>query len=327
MLIARQAGCALAATTALLAGCGDDSEPAKAPPKPPPGVTQAMDPKPSDFPAAAGQTLQQLADRVTQPAQVGLATSVFTRGENRLAFGMISREREFLYGKTAVYVAQSPQDRAEGPFLAPADSLQTDAKFRSDQAASEDDIFAAIYSAEVPLRRLGKYEVLTVTKIGNRLHGAGTAIKVVRKAPVPAVGDPAPRVETDTVIKARGDVESIDTRVPPDDMHSTDLRSVLGRKPVAIVFASPQLCESRVCGPVVDIAAHVKSKYGDRMAFIHQEAYVENNLAKGFREPLKAFGLPSEPWLFTIDRSGRVAARLEGSFGLRAFEDAVKAAL
>jgi len=31
--------------------------------------------------------------------------------------------------------------------------------------------------------------------------------------------------------------------------------------------------------------------------------------------------------LFTFDRSGRVAARLEGSFGTRAFERAVTAAL
>lgn len=318
----------LAIALAAVAGCGGgDSEKATGPPKPPPQVEQAMSPKPSDFPAAAGQTLQGLADQVTGGVQVGLATSVFTRGENRFAFGMISEKQKFLYGKTAVYVAPTPQSKADGPFVAPADSLQTDRKFRSDQAAGGTDIFAAIYSATIPFRRLGRHEILTVTKIGGKLYGAGSAIKVVRKAPVPDAGDPAPRVETDTVIKARGDLESIDTRIPPDDMHSTDLRSVLGRKPTAVVFASPSLCESRVCGPVVDIAAQMKAKYGNRMTFIHQEAYVENNLAKGFREPLKKFGLPSEPWLFTIDRSGNVAARVEGSFGLRAFEDAVKAAL
>lgn len=40
-----------------------------------------------------------------------------------------------------------------------------------------------------------------------------------------------------------------------------------------------------------------------------------------------AFGLQTEPWLFTFDARGRVAARLEGSFGTRAFEEAIKAAL
>lgn len=57
------------------------------------------------------------------------------------------------------------------------------------------------------------------------------------------------------------------------------------------------------------------------------EVYVDNQLNKGLRKPLKEFGLQTEPWLFTFDRDGRVAARLQGSFGIRAFEQAVKAAL
>jgi hypothetical protein len=54
---------------------------------------------------------------------------------------------------------------------------------------------------------------------------------------------------------------------------------------------------------------------------------VDNDPQKGLREPLRAFGLPSEPWLFAVGRDGKVAARLEGSFGLDAFEKAVKAAI
>jgi hypothetical protein len=45
------------------------------------------------------------------------------------------------------------------------------------------------------------------------------------------------------------------------------------------------------------------------------------------KTPLRSFGLQTEPWLFTFDRSGRVAARLEGSFGVRGFERAIQAAL
>jgi len=82
-----------------------------------------------------------------------------------------------------------------------------------------------------------------------------------------------------------------------------------------------------VCGPVVDIAEQLRRSYGDRMAFIHQEVYNDNVVEKGLRPPLQTFHLRTEPWLFTIDRDGRVAARLEGSFGTEAFEEAVKAAL
>jgi hypothetical protein len=82
-----------------------------------------------------------------------------------------------------------------------------------------------------------------------------------------------------------------------------------------------------VCGPVVDIALQMKQQYGDRMAFIHQEVYRDNQVSKGLRAPLRAFHLQTEPWLFTIDRDGRIAARLEGSFGVKEFQQAVQAAL
>jgi hypothetical protein len=96
---------------------------------------------------------------------------------------------------------------------------------------------------------------------------------------------------------------------------------------VALLFATPQLCQSRVCGPVTDIALQMQAKYGDEMEFIHQEVYVDNDPEKGLREPLRRFNLPTEPWLFVVDRSGKVTARMEGSFGLTAFERAIKTAL
>ena len=96
---------------------------------------------------------------------------------------------------------------------------------------------------------------------------------------------------------------------------------------MALLFATPQLCQSRVCGPVVDVALQMKAKYGDRVEFIHQEVYEDNDPNKGLREPLQRFNLPTEPWLFVVGKDGRITARLEGSFGLGAFEQALKTAL
>ena len=62
------------------------------------------------------------------------------------------------------------------------------------------------------------------------------------------------------------------------------------------------------------------------MEFIHQEVYVDNDPKKGLREPLKRFNLATEPWLFVVGEDGRITARLEGSFGLNAFEQALKTA-
>jgi len=54
------------------------------------------------------------------------------------------------------------------------------------------------------------------------------------------------------------------------------------------------------------------------------DGYVDNDPQKGLRDPLNQFKLVTEPWLFVVGADGKVTARLEGSFGLSAFEDAVK---
>ncbi len=78
---------------------------------------------------------------------------------------------------------------------------------------------------------------------------------------------------------------------------------------------------------MTDIALQLKQKYGDQMDFIHQEVYVSNDPKKGLRPPLKAFNLQSEPWLFIVGPDGKVTARMEGSFGVNAFERAINTAL
>jgi hypothetical protein len=284
-----------------------------------------------DFPQPErGQSLQEFADSIgATGTQVGAATSVYTPGRNRVAFGVIDSENRFVYGPSAIYVARSPdRGSVRGPYVAPADLLVTEPAFRSQQAATEDDPFAAIYQAEdVPLPRAGRWAMLVVTKIGGRMVAAPSQIEVQEDSPIPDVGERPPSVETDTLASG-GSLEAIDTRRPPArELHEESFADVVGTKPVALLFATPQLCASRVCGPVTDIALQLHQRYGDRVQFIHQEVYEGNNAQNPLRAPLREFNLPTEPWLFTVDRQGRIAARLEGSFGLRAFEDALEAAL
>jgi hypothetical protein len=289
-------------------------------------LAAAQRPAVADFPDARGKTLQQIADSV-KAVRAGLATSEFTPGPNRLAFGVIGQNNRFIYGKSAVYVAPTPGEPARGPFPAPADPLVVHPPFRSQGAALESDAIAAVYEASVPFDNPGRYAVLVVTKLLSGLVGGGVEIQVKRDSPIPAVGERPPRVETDTLASAGGDIEAIETRNPPDDMHEENFADVLGDKPVVLLMATPALCQTRVCGPVTDIAAQMQKEYGDRAVFIHQEVYEDNDVQKGLREPLREFGLRTEPWLFTFARDGRVAARLEGSFGNRAFRRAVEAAL
>ena len=293
-------------------------------------VRTAAAPTEADFPAVEGRSLQQVADSMQGGPEVGLAGQTFTVGENRLAFGVIDPQGQFVYGKTAVYLARTPDAKAQGPFPAPADLLVTDPAFRSRQAAGEGDLFAAVYGADVRFPKAGQYSVLTVTRSGGGMLAAPAQVKVVTKEEdaIPAVGEEAPKVETDTVASAKGDEEAIDTRIPTaPELHETSFADVAGKQPVALLFATPQLCQSRVCGPVTDIALQLKAEYGERMTFIHQEVYVENDPNKGLRPPLQQFNLRSEPWLFVVGADGKVTSRLEGSFGIKAFEDAINTAL
>ena len=184
--------------------------------------------------------------------------------------------------------------------------------------------------ADVPFDKPGNYELLGIARLDDRLVAATSALPQIVVAPkdtVPAVGDEAPVIHTPTEADAAGDIESIDTRVPPSTMHEVDFADVVGKKPVVLVFATPRLCQSRVCGPVVDVAEQLKADYGDEVEFIHMEIYKNNEIQDGFRPQVAAWRLPSEPWAFAIDKQGKIAARLEGAYSARELQAAIEKAL
>ena len=83
----------------------------------------------------------------------------------------------------------------------------------------------------------------------------------IRDSPkVAQVGERAPRVSTPTAASVGGDLAKIDTRQPPSSMPDVDLKDVLGKQPVVLNFATPALCETPGCGPVVDVAEKGKAE-------------------------------------------------------------------
>ncbi len=281
----------------------------------------------AEFPRSAGRSLQQLASAASPGPQLGLAVSVLLPGRQRLAFGLLAASHEPLYAPTAVYIASRPNAPAQGPFPAPLDPMIPPARSLSQTVATDTAAVKAIYETTVPLPHPGRYDVLTVSKVGPTLVGATASVNVAASSPIPNIGQRPPPIHTPTVALVHGDVAKIDTRAPPDDMQRTDFASVIGRRPVALLFATPALCQSRTCGPVTDQAVELERQFGNQMTFIHNEVYVDNDPSKGYRPQLRAFHLKTEPWLFTFDRHGRIAARLEGAFGINAFRHAVESAL
>lgn len=301
------------ACVAAVSGCGGE---ARAP--------QAT-PAPADFPAVDGRTLQEMADLAKGQLNIAWGASVFNPGIARLPFGLFTDSQEKVDRPSAVYVAKRGGDRANGPYPATLNSLTVSAPFRSQSVIESDP--QSVFVAQVPFKSVGGYQVLILTKKGKGWNAGVAAIPVKANRDVPAVGDMSPRVSTPVAAPGSRGLSAIDTRRPYDEMHSVNFKDVVGRKPVALLFATPQLCSSRLCGPVTDIAAELQSKYGDRMTFIHNEVFIDNEPKKSYRPQLRAFGLETEPWLFVVNDSGRVAARLEGAFGFDEFERAVKAGL
>src|ERR1700754_2336870 len=222
--------CAVALVlAALAAGCGGGSNERASDPveQVPDGggmrdaVREARTPEAADFPSPDGKSLQQVADLVTAGPQAALAGSVFTVGSNRFPFGVIDDGGAAVYGPSAVYVAPDPSAPAQGPFVAPADVLLTEGRYRSKQAATESDPFAAVYGARVRFSKPGQWAVLVATRSGGRLVGAPPRGNVATKAAdaIPDVGERAPKIHTDTLETAKGDITRIDTRDPPTEMH------------------------------------------------------------------------------------------------------------
>jgi hypothetical protein len=306
----RSVGAGLFVVGLVTVGCGGEDEDAAS--------AAAATPAASEFPAPDGRTLEQIAaDEGTETELVvAPAGQVFHKGQNRLGFGVFTVDRDVVPDAAVVIYAARPDEPAVGPFPASVEALDVDAAFRSKSTSTDPDAAENVYAAEIDLDGKGEWRLLALIKEADDSYGfAAIPSAVVGAFPeVPKVGDPAPDIETLTADDVGGAVEKIDTRQPPSTMHDDNFADVVGEEPVVLLFATPALCSSRVCGPVVDIAEQVKSERGDEAAFIMQEIYEDNLVDNGLREQVEAFNLPSEPWLFVIDSAGMITTAIEGAF-------------
>ncbi len=309
---------------AALAGCGGGSSD---------GEQSASKPAPpaSDFPSAKGQTLEQVlgANAASQGPVVSPAARVLHVGENRFPFGVFTPARDQINdAQVAIYAAPGPNLKgpAIGPFPARIEDLSTEAAFRAQTTANDPNAAHVVYISQVPLDKPGKWTFAALIKDGGSYQGSLLATPSLvgqYDGAIPQPGDEAPVVHTPTANEV-SDISQIDTRIPPDSMHDQDLADVLGKEPLVLLFATPQLCQSRICGPVVDVAEQVKRDFGDKVAFIHMEIYNDNQINKGLRPQVRAYGLPSEPWLFVIDKQGKVSTVIEGAFSVDELTKAVE---
>jgi len=299
---------------ALLAGCGSSGDSGGTAPPPQPRPTA----RPADFPKGRGTTLGALQQKGGEGPVLAPSVSVLEKGRNRYGFALFDTARKQVTGaQVAVYTARIDGTGVRGPFIARSESLGVQPQFESRTTAVDPDAAKSVYVADVRFASKGKHAMMALVRLdGRMLHTNAFGALVGATGPQPPrPGDKAIKVKTLTLADVGGDAAKISTRTPADDdLLQTNFADVLGKRPVVLTFATPLLCQSRVCGPVVDIVEQVKAGAPKDVAFIHQEIYKDNKVSEGVRPQVAAWRLQSEPWTFVIDRSGRVATRFEGAF-------------
>jgi hypothetical protein len=303
---------------AAVVGCGsseDSSRPA---------------PSAAEFPSAKGKTIGDLLhDSGAKPSKLVIAPAAqtFDTGENRYPFGVFTVGNEQVSdADVALYFAKDAKGPVTGPLPAQVTSLETKPAYRASGAGEPGEATTVYVVPKVDFDRNGPWLAIAMLKGENGLEVTRvTAPTVVGEFPqIPQVGEKAPVIHTPTAADVGGDMAKIDTRVPPDQMHEVDFADAVGKKPVVLVFATPALCQSRVCGPVVDVAQQVADSYKGKADFIHMEIWNDNDISKGPRPQVQAYNLETEPWTFLIDKNGIVRDRIEGAFGVSELEEAMR---
>lgn len=148
-------------------------------------------------------------------------------------------------------------------------------------------------------------------------------------------GDPMPRISTPTFDHPEG-IDPICTQWPePCPFHTIDAADAIGSgRPVALLVATPALCATAYCGPVVDTMIENAPDFPD-IDFVHLEfwanaAEVDNNYGDPdlrLAQPVADLGLTFEPSLFLVGPDGVLVDRIDNIFDVPEFRAGLDALL
>ncbi len=214
----------------------------------------------------------------------------------RLAFVVFTAKRASASGPPASITITPPKGSAGAPMPA---------KLHTEGLPDK----RGVYVVEPTLAEVGVYKG-TVDIAGQRLD---LPFQVKAEAQAPVAGTAAPTAASPTTSDPMG-VKPLCTRDPQCPLHQKSLADLVGKgRPVAVMFATPALCQTQYCGPVLDTLLPFASEYGDRIDFVHVEIY-KDGTATNLVPTVETWNLASEPWLFGIDATGKVTARLDSAF-------------
>lgn len=135
-------------------------------------------------------------------------------------------------------------------------------------------------------------------------------------------GTPMPAVVSATIDEPL-DVDTLCTRFEGTcSFHEDSVATLLQQaKPLAVLIATPALCSTAYCGPVLELLIEAADRY-PAINIVHLEPYansaaVSNNFADPdirLADSMAELGLEFEPSLFLVDESGIVTERIDNLF-------------
>lgn len=253
-----------------------------------------------------------------EDVQIAFGTSDHAPGRNRIAFAVIRTDAKLVESRRANLIII--RDGAKS-------GLKVDARLTPLGAGQTDgDDVNRLYVAKASLPQAGRYW-LVAEPVGKSIQAAGS-IEVKSQSESPAVGAKAIASRNPTVRETPA--RRITTADPPDIelLQYSIAESLEAKAPFVVAFATPAFCESRTCGPTVDVLEAARRKFERRgIRFIHVEIYEGNTPGNGVNRWVREWNLPSEPWVFVVDRSGTIRAKFEGAVSVAELERAIRANL
>jgi len=161
----------------------------------------------------------------------------------------------------------------------------------------------------------GIYRVAAQASKGPLASSTVANFQVIAADPGVPVGGAAP-LSREPLASQVADISTIDTGVPPDDMHYTTVAdAVAAHHGVVAYFGSPGFCQTKTCGPEVDVVKALEQKYRARgVDFVHVETYRGGrpDANKTINPEFDQWKLTTDPWVIVVDRSGLVSAKFDG---------------
>jgi hypothetical protein len=306
----RSALAMLAAVSALaVAGCGGGGDEAS-------GDTQEPTETGSSTLTAPAWAAPLLRADGPESAAV-MASSDFAVGHNRVSFLLVRADSSLVRAPVAdVYYRPTPGSTTEK-------TVARLTPFGAKTSAADEGEVTAVYVAELELPRAGKQWIVVQPR---GVAFQGFQILDVQKEPkAVAIGERAPASANPTT--ATRPAKRITTARPPDTslLRYSIAESLEDGVPFVVAFATPAYCQSRTCGPTVDVLEAVRKRYESRgIRFIHVEIYDDNLPGNGVNQWVRQWGLPTEPWVFVVDGKGIVRDRFEGAISVTELEKSIR---